>query len=513
MRYKFLTLLLLALPASASAETIQAGPNDNVENIINGLQPGDELILADGDYQVNERFFVDIDGTEAMPIIIRAADGANPHFIQNTGENIWDLDVSYVQIRGLTFSGGSAGLRFQTGNNVTIDSCEIFGTADVALRMNDGGQLYDNMTITNNHIRDTSGTGEGMYLGCNNNGCQLANSFISFNYVHNTDGPNISQGDGIEIKEGSYNNVISDNVIHDTNYPCILTYSTVGNGAPNIIERNAMWNCGDNGIQTSADAVVRNNIVLGAGGAGIALQPHQSGNPSNLVVVHNTVINDGDAGAIRNATGSVVFANNALYSQNSNAIRVVGDDSNLTIVGNVGMGAAPQGLAAGDINNDFVAATFGVTPANVFPAVGSALIGAGDANQVALVDFNGLPREGADVGAYQYFFNNPGWTLAEGFKPENPQLPDLSDDVPGPDMGGTNDMGSGSNNANNINNANNNAGNNQNADPGMNPTDGDTESGTDDGCSQTGGSTSPGWLLVLVGLIGVIRRTRDQPFT
>ena len=81
-----------------------------------------------------------------------------------------------------------------------------------------------------------------MYLGCNNNGCRVANSLIEGNYIHHTNGPTVEQGDGIELKEGSYGNIIRDNVIHDTNYPGIITYSTVGNGPPNVIEGNLIWN-------------------------------------------------------------------------------------------------------------------------------------------------------------------------------------------------------------------------------------------------------------------------------
>ena len=118
-----------------------------------------------------------------------------------------------------------------------------------------------------------------MYLGCNNDGCRMFDSLIERNYIHHTNGPSVTQGDGIEIKEGSYDNVVRDNVIHDTNYPCILTYSAVGNGGPNIIERNLLWNCGDHAIQSAADAIIRNNIILGAAYDGIRNQPHQTGVP------------------------------------------------------------------------------------------------------------------------------------------------------------------------------------------------------------------------------------------
>ena len=89
-----------------------------------------------------------------------------------------------------------------------------------------------------------------MYLGCNNNACRVANSVVEWNYIHHTNRASVEQGDGIELKEGSYGNLIRHNVIHDTNYPGIITYSTVGNGPANVVEANVIWNTNDNAIQS-----------------------------------------------------------------------------------------------------------------------------------------------------------------------------------------------------------------------------------------------------------------------
>jgi hypothetical protein len=263
-----------------------------------------------------------------------------------------------------------------------------------------------------------------MYLGCNSNGCQFANGVIERNHVHHTNQSSVVQGDGIEIKEGSYNNVVRDNVIHDTNYPCILTYSTVGNGAPNIIERNLLFNCGDHAIQASADAVIRNNVILGAGSDGIAMQPHQSGSPSNLTVVHNTVLDtDGTALSLRNASGNVVIANNALFTSGATALLLNGPLDAVTVSANViqgGISGPSAGTITGDFATAFVGATFaGAPPNDVFPKPGGALVGSADPAHVVADDFNGTPRDGAaDVGAYRFdATGNPGWTLTADFKP------------------------------------------------------------------------------------------------
>src|SRR5690606_24370498 len=102
---------VLAMPASAAV--VNVGPGDDVEAAINAAQPGDEIVLAGGMYMLTERFSFDIAGTEAQPIIIRAADGEVPHLHRPTADqNIVDIDGAvYVEIRGIEFSGGSAGIR------------------------------------------------------------------------------------------------------------------------------------------------------------------------------------------------------------------------------------------------------------------------------------------------------------------------------------------------------------------------------------------------------------------
>ncbi len=426
MRRPALTFLLLAAAtAAAHAGTYEATPADDLEAKINALVAGDELIVHGGTYTLSGRFGISLVGTAAAPIVIRAADGERPVIERPAADqNIWDLDrADYVTIRGLEWKGGSAGVRITAADHLTIEDCEIHDTADVALRANDGGAVYRNLLIRRNHIHHTDGTGEGMYLGCNNNGCRVLDSVIERNYVHHTNAATVSQGDGIELKEGSAGNVIRDNVIHDTGYPCILTYATVGNGGPNVIEGNALWGCGDHAIQSAADAIIRNNLILGSVANGIAMQPHQAGTPANLVVVHNTVLHaTNDAIRVSGITGAVTIANNALYAQAGNAIAASGTSTGLIVAGNRGVGAlagVSAGFTASTLVGDLVSGGYaGAPPMDLFPAPGSSLIGAGDPAYAVAIDFNGVARGASvDVGAYAFAAGgNPGWQLTTDFK-------------------------------------------------------------------------------------------------
>ncbi len=409
---------------SASARTITAKPGDDVEKIISTLLGGDTLILENGNYSLTERFSFSISGTKEQPIIIRAAENAHPRFHRaGVNQNIWDIEnAHYVTINGLHFSGGSAGVRVWNASHFIFSNNEIFGTDDAALTMNIDGGKYDAVSILNNHIHDTRGTGEGMYLGCNFNKCQLSNSLIEGNYIHDT--LNAEQGDGIEVKEGSSGNIIRNNVIHDTNYPCILTYGTLGNGDQNIIENNFVYNCGDHGIQSAADTIIRNNIVLNTKLDGIAMQHHQSSHPANLVVVHNTVVKATGAAIYLNGNrGSVVIANNALYSESGKSLELSNtNNALLKLSGNVGSGTydGSSGFKQGNISTDFVQGHYkGAPPINLHPTTGSKLIGAGGLSVVLTADFDGNQHNhSVDAGAYAYNATNNkvGWALSASFK-------------------------------------------------------------------------------------------------
>jgi hypothetical protein len=412
-------LLSLAL-CGANAAAVDITPSGDLRAAIAALKPGDELVLGGGTYTMSSRFGVTVVGTQAQPITIRAKTSEKPHIHMNTNaQNIIEVQGSrYVTFRGIEFTGGSHGIRLMDSSFVTIESCEIHETGDVAISANSGG-TYQGLRILRNHIHHTHGTGEGMYLGCNNDACRIANSLIEGNYIHNTDSADVEQGDGIEIKEGSYGNTIRDNVIHDTNYPGIITYSTVGNGPPNVLEGNVIWNSHDNAIQSAADVIMRNNIVLGV----VALQAHQAGSPGNVQIVNNTIINESSGIDVRNVVGPVLIANNAVYSQSSQAIRLLSGSLNLvTVAGNVGHGGlsgASSGYTEGKgLGADFVNGHYGIPPIDLFPKSGSALIGAASAAHIAALDFNGNSRNGTnDVGAYRYSAaGNPGWVISAGFK-------------------------------------------------------------------------------------------------
>ncbi|MGK0190389.1 MAG: parallel beta-helix repeat protein [Verrucomicrobiales bacterium] len=402
-----LILLALALTClqSASAKTIHLTTgNKSWFTTLSGpsLQPGDEIILAAGTYTDARRLQISQRGTAERPITIRAATDAKVILKRpDTRQNSINLTgCQHLIVKDIEITGGAAAIRIgKQGEHlakfITLENLHIHHIGGVAVTANNPSEIYECLTFRHNHIHHTGGHGEGFYLGSNNkpdgstNG-YIFNSVIENNYIHDLKGDTVSQGDGIELKDGSFNNIIRDNVIHDTNYPGIIVYDTDGK-APNIIERNAVWNTGDHGIQAAADAIIRNNVIFDTAGEGIHCRNHQSAIVGNLKIVHNTILTKTPIRIVppNKFSGKVLVANNAL----GGLIRIP-TSTEITQRNNV-IGIREQ-----------------------FPSAGSKCIGGADPTHLASDDFNGTERaDSKDAGAYTFSASgNPAPAITRGFK-------------------------------------------------------------------------------------------------
>lgn len=208
------------------------------------LKPGDRLEIASGTYSVDRMWDIGVSGTAEAPIWIVAAKDAkviitrpdNKQNVINIGQSV---PVSYLCLRGIEITGGSHGMRLGRFSQVWIDQCHIHHTGEVCLGSNSADTNH--LHLTRNHIHDGGGHAEGMYLGGNNGTHIMSESIIALNHIHDCRG---DQGHGIEVKQGSWGNLIAENHVRDTNYPCITVYGTAGKPV-NIIERNLCYRSAD----------------------------------------------------------------------------------------------------------------------------------------------------------------------------------------------------------------------------------------------------------------------------
>ena len=293
----------LSLFSSAAAETIEVTPDGDWFALLSGdrLVPGDELVLRGGVYSDPRLLTVRLSGTAGKPIVVRAADGEQVTFERpDARQNTFNLAGNqHLHLKGFEITGGASGIRIapegdRQPSDVLIEDVHIHHIGGVAITCNHAGGDYKRMTFRRNHIHHTADHGEAFYLGGNDATAIFSESLIENNYIHDLNGPSVSQGDGIEIKQGSFGNRIIGNVIHDTGYPGVTVYGTQGKSV-NFIENNLIWNTGDHGIQAAADAVIRGNFIQNAANCGIYSREHQGAVPNRLRIEKNYVADSQDA--------------------------------------------------------------------------------------------------------------------------------------------------------------------------------------------------------------------------
>ena len=422
-------LITLSPSGRSDAATIEIFPGTNVfKPAAESLNPGDTLIVHQGTYLETARMSIQVQGTATAPIIIKGADGEpRPVITRPTSASVQNTiniegSARYLTIKGLEIIG-NGGDGVNMSGSLSFVSLEDLVIHDIDVGVNFRSSM-DHITVRRAHIYNTGrdgGTGEGMYVGCNDATCIVRDSIIENNWIHDTLS-GTTQGDGIEVKVGSHSNVIRDNVIYNRPYPCILVYGTGANPA-NVVEGNVVWNCLE-GISALADAVVRNNIVIGSE-CGLCIYTHvQVSQRKNITAVNNTLYGN-DAGIYYRWGGSnLVLANNAIYSPGKTAV-----DSNGTITSTGGAVAANlvegamsgESIGGGRFSNGGSSSTALVAPTsnNFWPQIGSPLIGSANATYAPLADFNGTTRDNPyDIGAYETNgrTSNPGWQISAGFK-------------------------------------------------------------------------------------------------
>lgn len=375
------------------------------------LQPGDTLKVSRGTYSIDRLTNLVLRGTERKPIWVIGAEEegdekpviTRPDARQNvlniaSGDN--DL-TEFACIRGFEFTGGSSIMRIYNARDFWVDRCEFHnpGAESITANTRDTERLF----ITRNHLHHMENAGatcEGMYLGANNGKVRMSYSVIAENHVHDCRG---TQGDGIEVKQGSHHNWIVGNTVHDTNYPCILVYGTDGNGV-NVIERNTCWGSGDNTIQVQGEAIVRNNLIMAAKGSGFASTDHQ-GKTCNLAVVHNTIITSGRGMNLSswNDRDGMLLANNVVYSERGEAIRFPNGAARVTVAGNVTVGnvvGITTGFTRGDGLDDFVDVAWDGSARDAHPVKRSAPTSAADRDHLLETDLHAAERKGRVAGAF-----------------------------------------------------------------------------------------------------------------
>ncbi|MEM6931421.1 MAG: right-handed parallel beta-helix repeat-containing protein, partial [Myxococcota bacterium] len=382
---------------------------------------GCSVHFAAGVHTVTNRLGYTLSGTEADPVVIRG-DGSDTTKIlrPDAAQNLLDLQGEHFVLRDLELEGGSRGVRLEGDTaHARFENLVVYGTADAAFTANQTGATFTDLTIRSCELYDTRGLGECLYLGCHNGACDFGPALVEFNHCHDTQSDQGSgQGDGIDLKGGSFDVIVRHNVIERTAGPGILAYGNGGRGR-NIIEGNLIVDSGNVGIQVTSDAIVRNNVVIRSGGDGAGLNGSATnqGIANDVQWLHNTVVMTNPAAGCLEARGwndgisNMVIANNALFCPGGTALFVPGASFGV-IANNAIEGATALDSGTFD-GGSYLDALIDAVQGNAYPVPGSVLFGGGTDAHTVDEDFNCLMRDPAqvDVGAYRDAGpTNPGAT-------------------------------------------------------------------------------------------------------
>jgi len=297
-------------------------------NAVASLRAGDRLIVGGATGRTYRLptgipFTITLSGTANQPIWIDGSLTPKPVITRpNASFEVIDFGLvqsgsptaSYIALRNFEITGGRNGIRVHNTTNIWLDSLDIHNIGEGGVKSDTSNTSY--LYVTRNLIHDTAGQfGDGIRIGKDTTGI-TRNSTYALNQIYNT--RSSQQGDGIEVRGGSHSNLIAANVIHDTIYPCIRT-NDAAPGMMNVISKNIVYSCDDNGIQVEGYGVrVEGNLLLGPFG-NKAFDNTHGNNLRDVVVVHNTMFSVNGYGAGLwgwNGQPNMVFANNAVYVRN-----------------------------------------------------------------------------------------------------------------------------------------------------------------------------------------------------
>ena len=220
------------------------------------------MVIHAGTYTTPGYYEVRWAGTASAPIVVSGAPGeSRPAMVGNPSQNVIDLSGSHFVLSRIEIRGGSQGIRLGDVSHATLADLVVHDLVNVGISCDSPGDLCEHVTIRDSQIYDTGhdGNGEGMYLGCQSANCVFEHGVVERNVVHDTGS---HKGDGIQIKPGSFANVVRDNHVYDTTFPGITIYGCRDPiGMLNLIERNVASMTG--GIFIIGRAIVHANRVIG----------------------------------------------------------------------------------------------------------------------------------------------------------------------------------------------------------------------------------------------------------
>ena len=399
-------------------------PWSSIQKAVNSLISGDTVYIKSGTY--SERVIIQNSGTLNNNIVFSNYQN-DTVIIDGTGINWganWNglFDISgknYITIHGLDIQNADyGGFWIENSDNITIENCHTYNTFSSGI----GVWNSNHIIIKNNEIELACNDGEQECITiANSNNCEIYG-----NNVHDN-GQGTNGGEGIDIKQGSYNINVYNNVVHHLNNRLGIYADAWNLHTYNInIYQNIIHHCSETGLAVASEngglienVNIYNNIIYLNKYGGIELGSWSDigftgVKPlSNIKIINNTCYKNGkyDNGwgfgiVIDNPDANNVIIRNNICSNNSAQIsfQQIGNggvlDHNL-LYGNNSASGTLFGTDSILENPLFVDTTI----YDFHLSLNSPAIDNGNSVDAPIVDFDDNNRpfgSGFDIGAYEY---------------------------------------------------------------------------------------------------------------
>lgn len=328
------------------------------------------------------------------------------------------IKISGLQVRNAGSDINNAGIYIDNSNNVIIEKNIIYNTVSSGI----GVWNSTNIIVDGNEVELACNDGEQECITvAATNGFEVKN-----NHVHHN-GPGTIGGEGIDAKDGSANGKIFGNHVHDLSRLGIYIEAWDKHTHDIEVYKNRVYNCRNDGITLASEMgglleniSIVNNVISDNLNSGISITPNgEVARPPmrNLLVINNTIHNNGDGSAVDPWGGGISVDNsnidtlvirNNIFSRNL-LFQILVDvpvsglsvDHNL-IDGFRGYGNEVKGSSSIEGDPHFSDVAHG----DFHLGIVSPAIDNGSSLQAPNEDFDALQRPqgaGYDMGAFEYF--------------------------------------------------------------------------------------------------------------
>lgn len=319
-------LLFVCSPALATDYYVKTGGNNTLDGLsdanawetiskvnASSFSPGDNIYLNRGDTWV-EQLLIPSSGTDVGGYITFGAYGtgvkpildgtgltlSNNHgLIRGSSKNYIIIDNIRVQDSGVGDTEENTGIGFFAGSFITVQNCETYNTESAGLKFN----TASNVTVDSNEVSEACQNSMSESISLSG-----VDTFeVKNNTVHDNGTP-VAGGAGIDAKSGSHSGSIHHNEVYNIDDSNAIYVDAYADYTYDIdIYSNYVHDNEGAGIQLGSETgglleniSVHHNIVINCAKGGMAFHNEypSSGNVQNITVYNNTFWGNGTNGAI-----------------------------------------------------------------------------------------------------------------------------------------------------------------------------------------------------------------------